>query len=522
MVLYYFNNGAIGLNLILHKVHYHNNEELTVICPYAKEETIFKNSDSKVIKINNSVGRDKTLKERVQIEKEVVRYFDSLFDSEGIDFGCYSEIYFIYDWVTPLTAYFEIKNIGYNFIEAGTNYQYKFNHETHWEYKNFSKSFLEFTYEWGGGGALGKKLQKSYILHSTEKDKVLSSNYEFYNPNEIILNLSDNQKKEILSLFETERLGHCYNNIFFPNQLGTIGSLIFEYNGDFNRNYRLLNSLFFLDFYLDNEKEYFIKLHPHDYANGAYKQYAVFCGDERIFPLIPSQFLKWIPSFHLTNMFVITSSASRSDISENVIQFGHNYYRFFFSLPSVYFLLFLADAHKLYDVTSQKVDYDQIREYAKLAFPTFSKEFSKTPGKGENSFQIIDMREIMNAPGIKEQMPIFNSIASLQYKRAALALINFDYKRLFEDSLFNCGFINKFCLLVKIGKTQVKPQILMDLNDEYILLWVKDPSLRAEILKTNATKALPNTGVKLFYKVFELSQFMTPVLEFKTGGGIND
>jgi hypothetical protein len=189
------------------------------------------------------------------------------------------------------------------------------------------------------------------------------------------------------------------------------------------------------------------------------------------------------------------------------------------NVPSVYFLLFLADAYKLYNLSVQNIDYDQVKKYAAATFPELAKWLYEAPARREGSFQIINMREIMKEPGIGKQTPILNAIANLYYKAAAFALINFDYKGLFDDSLFNCGFNNKFCLLVKIEKTQVKPQILMDLNDEYILLWVKDSSLRAEILKTDVTEVLPNTGIRLTYRVFELSKFRTSVLEFKIGGG---
>jgi hypothetical protein len=235
-----------------------------------------------------------------------------------------------------------------------------------------------------------------------------------------------------------------------------------------------------------------------------------------------AEFLPYIKGLVLENVYgmVSTSLDTLSPFAKRMYRFGESYFYYFLHLPSIYFSLFLADTHRLYNLSAQHIDYDQIKKYAEIAFPYLAKGLSETPSKAENSFQIINMREVMKATGIKDQMSILNTIANLHYKAAALALINFDYKSLFDDSLFNCEFINKFCLLVKIEKTQIKSKILVDLNEEYILLYVKDAALRSEILKTNVDKVLPNTGVKLTYRVFELSQFRTPVLEFKTGGGV--
>jgi hypothetical protein len=157
---------------------------------------------------------------------------------------------------------------------------------------------------------------------------------------------------------------------------------------------------------------------------------------------------------------------------------------FFKGDAEYYFPLFLADAHKLYNLSAQNIDFDQIKKHTALAFPELEKGLCETPSQAESSLQIINMREVMKEPGIDTQTPILNAITHLYYKNAVLALINFDYKAFFDDSLFNCEFINKFCLIVKIEKVQVKPKILVGLNEEYILLYVKDPVLCTEILKT--------------------------------------
>jgi hypothetical protein len=452
-----------------------------------------------------------------EVKAEIVRYYDALFEKAGIDIRNLTEIYLIFDALTAVNLYFTFKEIPFVLIEACANQNNSVFGANDWCLANLAENYKKLYREYGWGN-LKKKLYHPKTTRFGGEPP-----YEYFDYFETLNNMSAEQKEKLLSFykFDKKALENKTLSVFFPNSPGLFGERL-----NIRRQVQKWEQLYhihiqyFLDFYGDDSVAY--KAHP---GSAELKEVAYNLDNYISNPVIPTaclaELLPHIKGLVLENIYgvVSTSLDSLSPFAKHVYRFGNDYFYYFLNLPSVYFLLFLADVHKLYNLSAQNINRDQIKKYAELAFPELIKELPETPTKTENSFQIVDMREIMKEPGIGKQTPIFISIAHLHYKAAVLALINFDYKSLFDDSLFNCGFINKFCLLVKIEKVQVKPKILVDLNEEYILLYVKDAGLRSQILKTNVDKVLSNTGVKLTYRVFELSQFRTPVLEFKTGGG---
>jgi hypothetical protein len=441
------------------------------------------------------------LSEIGEVKAEIIRYYDTAFEKAGIDLRSLTEIYVMSDSLTPYNLYFTFREIPYIQIEPSRDYYHIVLKPNHSLFQvladNYKKLYLEY-----GWGKFKKQLYFPTTTHFGGEPP-----YEYFDYMETLKDMTVEQKEKLLSFFKFDRkpLENKTVSIFFPNSPGA-----FYLYGKKSKQLYCIHIQYFLDFYGDDSVAY--KAHPGTIENN------INLDDYIYNPIIPptclAEFLLYIKGLVLENIYGMASTSlnSLSSFAKQTYRFGIAYFSYFLNLPSVYFLLFLADARKIYNLSSQNIDYDQIKKHAELAFPELAKGLSPTATKGENSFQIINMQEVMKVPGINEQTQIFNAITHLHYKAAVLALINFDYKGLFEDSLFNCGFINKFCLIVRIEKTQVKPKILVDLNEEYILLYVKDPALRAEILKTNATKVLPNTGVKLTYTVFEL-------LKFKTGGG---
>ncbi|MDR0644373.1 MAG: polysaccharide pyruvyl transferase family protein [Treponema sp.] len=519
MVLYCISHPSFSTRALVRHLTAHDGEEMVLLSLHPAEKLPIHTNNIKFIWARDRFSGPQ-LGEVGEVKTEIIKYYDALFEKAGIDIQSLTEIYVVFDGFMAINLYFTFKEIPFVLIEIGANYSTIVLVPSHVHFSSLPGKYKELYTEYGWG-----KLKKKLYHPNTNKFDG-DPPYEYFDYLEILKNLTDEQKEKIFSYLKFDRkpLENKTFSIFFPNS----PSLFFA---NFKRSapgkdipitergtlYNI-HIQYFLDFYGDDSVAY--KPYPSD------PESSLTDGNISNPIIIPSaclaEFLPLIKGLALENIYGMASTSinSLSLFAKRTYRLGPGYFGYFFNLPSIYFLLFLADAHKLHNVTSKEIDHDQIKKYAELAFPELAKRFpADASGKGENSFQIINMREIMEAPGIKEQMPIFNSIASLHYKRAALALINFDYKRLFDDSLFNSGFINKFCLLVRIEKMQTKPKILVDLNDEYILLYVKDPSLRAEILKTNATKALPNTGVKLIYRVFALSEFRKGVREFNTGGG---
>jgi hypothetical protein len=447
-----------------------------------------------------------------ELKAEIIRYYDALFENAGVDIRNLTEIYLIFDGLMATSLYFTFKEIPFILTEPCANYSNIVLVPSHVHFSNLHSNYKKLYTEYGWGAA--KK--KLYNPKTTQFDG--EPPYEYFDYLETLKNASVEQKEKLFSFFKFDKkaLENKTLSVFCPN---SPPFFLLALNYPKSKQLYYIHIQYFLDFYGDGSVAY--KAHP-----GSTELNATYNSDDYISnPVIPiaclSEFLPYIKGLVLEKVYgmVSTSLDSLSPFAKRVYRLSKEYFFYFLNLPSACFLLSVVDAHKLYNLSVQNIDHDQIKKYAELAFPELKKRLPETPTKTENSLQIINMQEIMKEPGIKDQTSIFNTITNLHYKKAVLALINFDYKTLFDDSLFNCEFINKFCLIVKIEKTQTKPKILVDLNEEYILLYVKDASLRTQILKTNVNKVLSNTGVKLVYKVFELSQFRTPVLEFKTGGG---
>jgi hypothetical protein len=496
----------------------HSGEELAILSQWSaevKQVPIYTDNIRFIHASDLLPGRRRA--EIGEVKAEIVRYYDAVFEKAGIDIRNLTEIYLLVDGLIAVNLYFTFKEIPCVFIETARNHINPVSGTDDWRFRDLEDNYKELYREYGWG----KLIKILYHPATTRFDG--ESPYEYFDYLEMLKNMSMEQKEKFLSFFKFDKKAFEDKtlSIFFPNSpYMFIDCIKIPRAEPKSEQLYYIHIQYFLDFYGDDSVAY--KAHPESgRLNADYNP------DDYISnPIIPtaclSELLPLIKGFVLENIYGMTSTSlnNLAPFAKRVYRFGWGYLSpYSLDLPSVYFPLFLADAHKLYNLSSQNIDHDQIKKYVEIAFPELAKGLSETPSKAEHSFQIVDMREIMKEPGIGKQTPIFNSIAHLHYKAAVLALINFDYKRLFEDSLFNCGFINKFCLLVKIEKTQVKPKILVDLNEEYILCYTKDPALRATILKTNVDKVLPNTGVKLVYKVFELSQFRTPILEFKTGGG---
>jgi hypothetical protein len=512
MVLYCITHPAFSAMAITRHMTAHRDEELAIVSLHsAKLLPIY--TDRVICDTDCFPGR--RLVEVGEVKTEIIRYYDTLFEKAGIDIRNLTAIYLIFDSLMVVNLYFTFKEIPFILIESCCNYSNIVLASNHVHFQILVDNYKELYREYGWG-----KLKKIlYHPNTTKFDG--EPPYEYFDYIKTLNNMDTEQKEKLLSFFKFDKkaLEDKTLSVFCPNSHYVFGwRLNLPRSGLQMEQLYYIHIQYFLDFYGDDSVAY--KAHP---ASMELKSNLDDYISNLIIPITClSDLLPHIKGLALENVYGMgsTSLSNLSPFAKRVYRFGEGYFYYFPNLPSVQFLLFLVDAHKLYNLSSQNIEYDQIKKYAKLAFPELVKGLSETPSKMENSFQIINMREVMKTTGIKEQMPLLNSIAHLHYKAAALALINFDYKSFFEDSLFNCGFINKFCLIVKIEKTQVKPKILVDLNEEYILLYVKDASLRAQILKTNVNKILSNTGVKLVYKVFELSQFRTPVLEFKTGGGV--
>jgi hypothetical protein len=515
MVLYCITHPAFPPQVITRHLTAHGDEELAIMSVHSAERLPIYTDTIKFIPASAFPGRE--LVEIGEVKAEIIKYYDALFEKAEIDIQSLTEIYLLFDSLMAVNLYFTFKEIPYILIEVYTNHSNPIAGGTGWRLAKLVDNYKELYREYGWG-----KLKKKLYYPATTKFDGEEPPYEYFNYLKTLNNMSAEQKEKLLSFFKFDKkaLENKTLSVFLPNSHHWLGNKL-NIRDQIQKWEQLycIHIQYFLDFYGDDSVVF--KAHP---GSTGLKYYNP---DDYISnPIISSEclaeLLPHIKGLVLENIYgmVSTSLGSLSPFAKRVYRLGVEYSHYFLNLPSIQFLLFLADAHKLYNLSTQNIDHDQIKEYAELAFPELAKELPETPTKTENSFQIVDMREIMKEPGIGKQMPILNTIVNLHYKAAVLALINFDYKKVFDDSLFDYGFINKFCLLVKIEKVQVKSKILVDLNEEYILLYVKDPALYAEILKTNADKVLPNTGVKLVYNIFELSQFRTPVLEFKTGGGV--
>ncbi|MDR0411420.1 MAG: hypothetical protein LBH75_05560 [Treponema sp.] len=504
MVLYCINHTAFPAKVIARHLTAHGGEELAVLSAHSAELLpIYTGNITFIHALDCFPGRK--LAKIDEVKAEIIRYYDTLFENAGIDIYSLTEIYAIFDGLMAVSLYFTFKEVSYTLIEQCGHYSRIVLEPSHVHFQNLVDNYKELYHEYGWG----KLKKKIYHPETTQFDG--DPPYEYFDYLETLKNMTDEQKEKLFSFFKFDKqtLENKTFSIFFPN---SPPFFFFHFNKYHSSKFPESEPLYythiqyFLDFYRYDSTAYkpypgtlHFKLKPDDYIDNPIAP-----------PACLAEFLPHIKGLVLENIYSIASTSldGLSPFAKHTYRFGYGYFNYFFNLPSVYFLLFLADAHKLYNLTSQNIEYDQIKKHAELAFPELAKGFPDISTKGEDSFQIINVREIMKAPGINEQESVFHSVLHLHYKRAALALINFDYEQLFEDSLFNCGFTNKFCLIVKIEKTQVKPKILVDLNAEYILLWVKDSALRAEILKTNITKDLPNTGVKLTYKVFKLLDFL--------------
>jgi hypothetical protein len=514
MVLYCISHTAFFAWAITRHLTAHSDEELAIMGRLSAEKApIYTDSIRFIYADNNLPGRG--LAEIGDIKAEIIKYYDALFEKAEVDIRSLSEIYLIFDSLMAVNLYFAFKDIPCVLIEAYANHSNSVSGWNGWRLADLNDdNYRELYLEYGWG-----KLKKR-LYHPATTQFNGEPPYEYFDYFETLKNTTAEKKEKLLSLFRFDKksLENKTLSVFFPNSHHILGnSLNIRNQVQKWEQLYCIHIQYFLDFYGDDSVAY--KAHP---GSTGLK----YNTDDYISnPIIPyeclSELLPHIKGFVLENVYGMASTSldSLSPFAKRVYRLGVEYFHYFLNLPSVQFLLFLADARKLYNLFAQNIDFDQIKKYTEIAFPELAKGLSETPSKAENSFQIINMREVMKEH-IDKQIPIFNAVTHLHYKSAALALINFDYKGLFDDSLFNCGFINKFCLLVKIEKTQVKPKILVDLNEEYILLYVRDAALRSEILKTNVDKVLPNTGVKRIYKVFVLSEVRTPVLEFKTGGGV--
>jgi hypothetical protein len=490
----------------------HRDEELAIVSIHPAEQLPIYTDNIKFIHAQECFpGQQFT--EISEVKSAIIKYYDTLFEKAEIDIHSLTEIYYISDGLMAVNFYLLFKETPYILIDLSLDHSNRVLNQNGVHFSKLIDIYKKLYLEYGWSGAKKKLYHPKTTIFDGDPP------YEYFDYLETLNNMTDEQKEKFFSYFKFDKkpLENKTLSIFFPNSPSFFFMQLIK---DIPipraelKWYYYIHIQYFLDFCGDASVAYkahpgsaWFNLDPVDYISN---------------PIIPSEclaeFFPLIKGLVLENVYGMasTSLSSLYSFAKNTHKLGIDYFSYLFNLPSIYFLLFLADAHKLHNLSAQNIDYEQIKKYVGLAFPEFAKVFPETSAKGgENSFQIIDMRKIMNTPGIKEQMPVFNSIVYLHYKRAALALINFDYKRLFEDSLFNSGFIKKFCLLVKIEKAQVKPKVLVDLDDEYILLWVKDPSLRVEILKTNITKTLPNTGVKLTYRVFELSKFRIGEREYK-------
>jgi hypothetical protein len=515
MVLYCINHPSLPIWAITRHITAHSDEELVIMSFYPSERLPVYTDNIRFIHDYVHFPGLQTA-EVEEVKAEIIKYYDALFEKAGVDIENLTEIYLIIDSLMVVSLYFALKKIPCVLIESRANQSNNAFSLNDLRFRrlveNYKKLYLEY-----GWRALKKTL---YHENTTKFDG--KPPYEYFNYFETLNNMSAERKEKLLSFFKFDKkaLENKTFSVFFPNSPPLFFDTL-KYNISRPKLERLYYThiQYFLDFYGDESIAY--KAHPFSVELAATSDLDDYIDNTIIPTECLSELLPLIKGLALENIYgtFSTSLVSLSPFAKRVYSLGVKYFYYFPNLPSVYFPLFLADAHKLYNLSSQNIDRDQIKKYAELAFPELAKGLSETPSKMENSLQIVNMREVMNAPGIKDHTPIFNAAVNLHHKAAALALINFDYKSLFNDSLFNCGFINKFCLLVKIEKVQVKPKVLADLNEEYILLYVKDAALRSEMLKTNVNKVLPNTGVKLVYKIFALSKFRTPVLEFKTGEG---
>lgn len=490
-----FNCGHYGdlSHMIVLRYKFHKNEKsvLLIIQDDSKadvyraleEKKIF----DKVIPYNGFIGRFEGNKERTN--QVICDYFCQLFQEADIDLAAIGRVYIATDLSGAFGIYAYNKCIGYSIVESCpgqldfSRYEYI---ENVWYKGRVSITHAELIRETSALTGDERLVEKYVLVLPRPQDKSFSTHKRmlYVDFTKELSHLPSEVKEKILSIYNVSCNDFtAIDTLILPNSAGYLGVPMAKYP----YLYQLA-----LDYFVANAGSVAIKDHPNGLTDYAKKIPGVISLD-RNFPI---DFISLLQDVRIKNVVALhsTSIDKIRPYVDNTIELGRGYFtkQLFQILHQLYVTYSLIES-----ISDQSVNFHQmynfrfLQKYLHYVLPQCeSKELNSIDpaSLNGNAFNVV-----VCCPPIKK----IDICSDPQKGDKYIITVFLNDSNGFDFCDVKGPELLDQVIPIKITKTALREDILADMSDEYIYVFVKDAETRKKVRTFSLSKTLYYTGIEI-------------------------